>query len=228
MSLDLPVLDRIAHFDERSRSFGVRQLIGDTPRYKRVWAPRIFGPLDQGREGACVGFAWAGELAATPHKHLVDNESARAMYELARAEDRAMGNHFPEGASILAGAKAVRTAGYVVKYHWAFGIDDVIDCLVRKGPVILGINWYASMYETNAHGLVEIHGPIVGGHAIMAHGYWPNHPDFGDCIVWTNSWGIEYGLNGRGYIRVNDLKRLLHEDGEACIPTDVPVRKLVM
>jgi hypothetical protein len=223
---ELPVLNRIPHFDNRSRNFAVRQLIGSTARYKRVWAPRILGPLDQGREGACVGFSWAAELAATPHRHLVDNNTGKRIYEWARVEDRAMGNNWPEGASVLAGAKACLKTGYIGKYYWAFGIDDVIDALVRKGPLVLGINWRESMYQTTKDGLVQLYGRTVGGHAIMANGYWPKHPIFNeDVVVWTNSWGMDYGVKGRGFIRVSDLATLLSEDGEACIPTDLPVKR---
>jgi C1A family cysteine protease len=109
-------------------------------------------------------------------------------------------------------------------YAWAFGLNDVLQTLMRKGPVILGINWYDSMYETSLDGLVTVGGPLVGGHCIMVNGYIPNHPSFGECVLWTNSWGREYGVNGRGYVKVSDLDRLLKEDGEACIPTDMPVR----
>lgn len=217
-----PKLDRIPYFDERSRAFSVSNIIRKVPiRKKRVWTPRDY-PLDQGAEGACVGFAWAGELASTPVKYMVDNQFARGLYGKAQAEDRAMGNNWPEGASILAGAKAAKNAGLISRYHWAFGIEQVIDTIVAKGPVVLGIWWYDSMYETYENGKVKVSGQRVGGHAIMAHGYWPNHPGFGeDVIMWTNSWGTGYGRNGIGAIRVTDLDKLLQDNGEACVPTDI-------
>jgi hypothetical protein len=217
-------LGRIPHFDERSREYPVRALFlaPPSPPRKRIWTPRS-EPLDQGREGACVGFSWSAELAANPWKHPVDDASAFALYQAAREQDRAVGNNFSEGASILAGAKACHKAGKITAYRWAFGIDDVCETLMRRGPVVLGIAWYESMYETLEGGLVTIGGACVGGHAILAHGIWPAHPLHGDVIVWTNSWGSAYGENGRGYIRVADLDRLLKEDGEACIPVDAKI-----
>jgi hypothetical protein len=219
-----PKLGRIPHFDERSRGFKIRSLFDATPFVprKRVWKLLNNLPLDQGTEGACVGFGWAAELGCTPVRHYVDNSFARKLYEEARTQDRQMGNHWSEGASVLAGARAVQKSQYVSRYHWAFDIQDVIESLVRKGPVVLGVNWYEDMYSTNSDGLVQIGGNIVGGHCILANGFWPDHPKFhADVVVWTNSWGPSYGINGAGYIRVSDLTRLLREDGEACIPTDL-------
>jgi len=188
-------------------------------RRKRVWSTPS-EPFDQGNEGACVGFGWAGELSATPHRHPNTNATARTIYALARQRDRAMGNNWPEGASVLAGAKTCLEEKLITAYHWAFGIDDVIDALIVKGPVVLGLPWYEGMYETDNKGLVDVSGPFVGGHCIVAVGYWPNHPDFGEVVKWRNSWGLSYGIDGDGYIKTSDLAILLGKQGEACIPTD--------
>lgn len=218
-----PILDRVEHFDERSRQYPINRLLsGTVPRRAKVWRAR-WSPLDQGKEGACVGHGFSGCLAATPHRHRVDNASAFGLYGQAQAQDRAMGNHWPAGASILAGAKAAVADGRVASYRWAFDLDSVIDALVQHGPVVLGIEWRADMYRTTADGLVQVTGPVVGGHAIMANGFLPRHPVHGEVVVWTNSWGAGYGLRGRGFIRVADLDVLLQARGEACIPTDRPL-----
>jgi hypothetical protein len=222
----MPILDRIPHFDERSRQFPVRSLFEGkflAPR-KRVWRPTL-EPLDQGSEGACVGFAWAGELGATPIQHTVDDDYARVLYAQARTQDRAMGNYWPEGASVLAGAKAAQARGLISRYHWAFGILDVRDTIIRKGPVVLGVNWYESMYypepmPSTGMPLVRVEGSVIGGHAILCNGYIPNHREYGDVYVLRNSWGPGWGVNGSAVIRSADLIRLLAENGEACIPTD--------
>ncbi len=218
-----PKLDRIPHFDERSRHFPVRAVMPRTvERVKRIWpVTDVSFPLDQGAEGACVGFGWSGELSADPVRFDTSNTTARELYEQARAIDRQMGNNWTEGASVLAGAKACVAQGKVGAYRWAFGIDDVIDTLVSTGPVVLGVNWHQSMYRTAAGGLVVVDGPIVGGHCILALGYWPAHPTHGDVVVWLNSWGPGYGENGIGYISVAKLDQLLRAGGEACIATDV-------
>lgn len=216
----LPRLDRQVYFDERSRNYGVRELLPRTiTRKRKIWGPRNH-PLDQGQEGACVGFSWTGELAATPQRHKVNNVYALDLYESAQAEDRLMGNNWDEGASVLAGAKAAQLDEKITEYRWAFGIDEVIDTICTSGPVVLGINWYDSMYGTGVGYTVKVRGSIAGGHAIMANGYEPDYLSMGPHVMLTNSWGVHWGKRGRGYIPVGDLDMLLREQGEACIPRD--------
>jgi hypothetical protein len=220
-----PILDRVEHFDDRSRNYAISDLLAPAPveRRQQIWTPRA-SPLDQGREGACVGFAFSGELAALPWKYEVDNAFAITLYQQAREQDRAMGNNWAAGASLLAGAKACQSRGLIGEYRWAFGVDDVINTLISHGPVILGIPWLSDMYETSQYGLVKVSGQQVGGHAIMANGYLPAHPTLGgEVVMWTNSWGADYGLNGVGYIRPQNLALLLSRGGEACVPTDRPI-----
>src|ERR1044072_7987713 len=132
----------------------------------------------------------------------------------------------PQSRLILlqAGMKAGVKLGYSTSSYWAFGIDDVIDCIVRQGPILLGISWFESMSNPDSDGFIPVDfGGSSSGHCIMANGYWPRHPDFGDVIVLTNTWGSDWGLRGRGYIHVSALGRLLQMDGEAVKPHDVAI-----
>jgi len=221
-----PVLDRIPHLDHRSRGFGVSEVVPRQARRESMWRyPE--NRIDQGAEGACVGFGWANELQGDPVRVAgIGNQFARELYGLSQQIDRERHNlHFPEGATVLAGAKATQQLGYQDAYRWAFGVDQVIDALVGHGPVVLGVNWYAGMYNTRPSGLVEIDGPLVGGHCITLFGYHPGMRIRGEgwfkrheVVAWVNSWGPSYGVRGIGYVKVEDLDRLLREQGEACVP----------
>jgi hypothetical protein len=219
----MPKLDRIPHFDPRSRNFGVRELLPRrVERRQRLWALPAGYPLNQGDLGACIGHGYCGELAADPVVIPgADQAFAFRLYELARTEDRKMGNYWDEGASMLAGAKAAKNGGWISAYRWAFGIDDLVDTLAEIGPVVLGISWRENMFDTTLDGLVDIGGSVAGGHCILANGYWPDHPKHGEVVVLTNSWGRSWGLNGVGFIRVPDLAALLEDQGEAAIVVDV-------
>lgn len=218
--------DRVPFFDARSRDFPVRPLLSGRPARELapmesvVWTAGPPVPLDQGSEGACTGFGLAHELGSEPEMVPdVTDEVALDLYRKARIHDRAMGNDFPAGASMLATAKAAVGTGYISGYRWAFSIEDTLDAIVECGPVLLGIWWYASMYETAEDGLIGIDwSRPVGGHCIMAHGFWAGHPRYGDLVMVRNSWGPDYGYYGVGYLRVDDLARLLADRGEACVP----------
>ena len=145
--------------------------------------------LDQGKEGACVGFAWTYELIAEPFPTTsLGDSTAKELYGLAKTLDDMEGEDY-EGSSVLGGAKAVEGQGYLSGYRWAFNFDDLVRALSYRGPVVLGINWYESMYETHPDGYVKIDGDVAGGHAILARGVDMER----QALLLRNSWGAEWG-----------------------------------
>lgn len=223
-AFQLPKVDAILWKDDRSRSYGVRRRLTVTKREKVIWTPpqKSYLPLNQGSEGACVGFGWSGELQVPPVEIPVSNEFARSLYQGARRVDKRDGRFYNEGATVLAGAKYARQQRWISEYEWCFGMEDLTDTLVHRGPVVLGINWYAGMYAPDQNNRVWVNGELAGGHCILCIGFWPNHHLFGDCFVLLNSWGRGWGDNGMGYITASDMNRLLvTEQGEACIARDI-------
>lgn len=229
-------LDRLVEFDDRSRSFVAVAGIEQNSFRSYTWSCDTYN--DQGREGACVGFAWSHELAARPKVVPTDNITALAIYSRAKALDEWPGEDY-SGTSVLAGVKALQEYSnskglpYIQEYRWAFGIQDVLRVIGYRGPVVLGINWYSNMYSPDANDMIHASGEIVGGHAILANGVKivkldPNTPypvtDFAgidldkSLVRLHNSWGTGYGLGGDAFISVRDLDKLLQDDGEACIP----------
>jgi hypothetical protein len=220
-----------AGYDERNRSFPVRELLpaGAVQRKPTFWAmPNGPYPLDQGREGACTGFGMAQELAAGPVVFPnVDNAYAMARYRRNQEEDRKMGLNFPDGATVLATMKAAKADNLITGYRWCFGVDDVVDTLCTTGPVCLGISWRSAMFHTSDEGKVSIDGQEVGGHFIDLLGY-DEHPVWGPVAPWINSWGFSYGVSeprlnvhkGIGWLALSDLATLLAADGEAVVPSD--------
>lgn len=202
------------HKDKRSRKFPIRELLG-APRKLRsyTWACDTF--LDQGREGACVGFAWAHELAAKPFiiKN-VTNKTGHDIYKAAQKLDQWPGENY-EGTSVLAGAKAVKNLHAIEEYRWAFGLDDVLQTLAYYGPVVLGVNWFEGMYSPDTHGFIHVTGRKVGGHAILARGINVKEK----YIRLHNSWGKKWGMDGDCFLSFDDLGVLLKQRGEACIIT---------
>ena len=207
-----PKLDRVVHFDEESRKFPITAIVPPKPR-SYTW--RCDTWLDQGQEGACVGFSWAHELAGKPKPVKdVTNILAQAIYQDAQKNDEWPGENY-EGSSVLGGAKAVQAMGYIGEYRWAFGLDDLILALGHAGPAVLGINWYEGMFTPDADGFVRPgNSAIAGGHAILAIGVSVK----GKYVKLHNSWGRDWGHNGEAKITFEDLDRLLHEQGEACVP----------
>jgi len=215
-------LDRLAEFDERSREYPIRALVTEqVPLRSFGWRCPTW--LDQGQEGACVGFSWSHELAAYPVPiEDVDDAFARGVYKEAQERDDWPGEDY-EGTSVLAGAKTIAARGYMGEYRWAFGVDDALRALGYQGPVVIGIPWYESMFEPHPSGLVEVTPGGGGGHAILVRGVSLKARLKGEhgpmqVVRLRNSWGRDWGLDGDCYIRVEDFEALLKAEGDCCVP----------
>lgn len=206
-------LDRRVQFDAKSRSFPIRTLLA--PKAPRSFTWSCYANLDQGQEGACVGFAWAQELAARPL--VVANATerlAQGIYAEAKKLDEWEGEEY-SGTSVLAGAKVLCQQGWMDEYRWAFGLDDLILAVGYKGPAVLGLNWYEGMFQPDPKGYIHPSGSLAGGHAILCRSVNVKQRRF----MLHNSWGVGWGsYKGAAWISFEDMDRLLHEAGEACIP----------
>lgn len=207
----MPLLDRRVEFDPKSRSFPIRTLIQAKQPRSYTWS--CTAHLDQGQEGACVGHAFAHDIAARPKVRPADSVLAFRLYRYAQQLDEWEGGSY-SGTSVLAGAKAVQRLGYVREYRWAFSLDETLLAIGYTGPVVLGLNWYGGMWNPDDKGFIHVTGSLSGGHAILAHGVSLKS----ESVLLRNSWGQSWGVNGGCRISFTDLDRLLHEDGEACVP----------
>lgn len=214
-------LARLRHFDERSRSYPVRAYLkAKTPR-SFTWSCERH--LDQGEEGACVGFSVTHELIARPSviANLGAKFAVEKIYWAAQRLDEWNGGSYPgarpkyDGTSVLCGIKAAKNLGYILEYRWAFGLKDLVMAVGHIGPAVLGLNWYEEMFDVKSCGHLHVGGDAAGGHAILCKGVDVE----GRFFILHNSWGPRWGRKGDARISWDEMERLLHEDGEAVIPT---------
>jgi hypothetical protein len=208
-----PRLDRVVEFDERSRAYPVRAVISSTKPRSYTWKPGDV-VLDQGREGACVGFSIAQELAARPAPVSgVTSQHALSIYHRAQQIDEWPGEAY-DGTSVLAGMKAAVEAGYFEGYRWAFGEEDLALAVGYNGPAVIGVPWYTGMFEPDENGYVRPEGQLAGGHAILVYGIDVKNGRY----KLRNSWGADWGMDGDCFISRASMRQLLSQQGEAVIP----------
>lgn len=214
-------LGRRPEFDEKSKGFSVRTLLGPRtttlPEKGRTWT--CTSVLDQGNEGSCVGHGFAHELIASPAPvKTIDHDDAVKFYKAAQKVDQWPGESY-SGTSVLAGAKALTSRGWYGEYRWAFDWTDALHALVNIGPIVIGVNWYEGM-DTPRHvhdreaPWITASGAVRGGHCVAVIGYLK----YRNAVKIINSWGEGWGLKGRALLSVGDFKRILEEDGECCVP----------
>jgi hypothetical protein len=219
-------LDRVPQWDSKNENYNEREILEAfaVPQAgPRSYGWRLLYWLDQGDEGACVGFSWTHELGAWPAPVVVTDEFARGVYHEAQQLDEWPGEAY-EGTSVLGGAKAVHGRGYMEEYRWATSMDDLVLAVGYHGPAVIGVNWLDSMFNPRPSGLVDTSGNVAGGHAILIVGV-SLHPRLQNerltepVFRLRNSWGRSWGHNGDCYVKVSDMPKLFDSGNiEACIP----------
>lgn len=219
-------LDRIAMYDRRSLDFPVQGALNAEQQKlisKKWTAPEGTPVLDQGREGACVGFGVTHELIFYPVPiRGLDNGFAREkIYWVAQEADPWPGGSYPnaspvyEGTSVLYGVKAAADLGYYKQYSWATSEKELALGVGYLGPAIIGVDWYEGMFEPDSNGFIHASGDKAGGHCCLIIGV---NVKSGYYTI-RNSWGSGWGDGGNAKISRTDMASLMDDNGEACIVT---------
>lgn len=183
--------------------------------FTKKWDDYAF--LDQGSDGACVGFGTSGELAAEPESVKdISNTFALQFYHDAQRIDEWPGEDY-EGTSVLAGAKVAVNRGYYSSYLWADNEADMARTVSNYGPVIIGIDWYDGMMDPDTKGFLHPTGNVVGGHCVVVIGI---DAENGFYTI-RNSWGQYWGINGEAKISRADMATLISANGDVCKPVRV-------
>jgi len=209
--------------DERSRAYRIGSAVASKaiPR-ERMW--KFHGrKMNQGREGACVGFGCVHGLLHDPPPIPASINTptfAIDIYHKAQRIDPWPGGAYPgavkfyEGTSMLAGAKTLVNVGLIENYYWSFSEEEFRRAILTHGVGFVGTKWYSGMNITNRNGVIRVRGSFVGKHLYIVRGY---NPTMGYRIL--NSWGVGWGQGGEAWISRKEMARLLKDGGEAFFVT---------
>ncbi len=207
--------------DERDKGFMMAAMIpAASDRTYRYWWPGGWWG-DQGTQPHCVGFSWMHWTEDGPFTHVPKSPNANPVmdpvwvYNEAQLVDEWPGTNYA-GTSVRAGAKILRREGYIQSYHWAWNADTVVRAILETGPVVVGTRWYRDMFYPDEQGRIGIGGLDMGGHAYCLDGV---NTKTGWVRI-KNSWGRNWGKKGYGYIQIDDLDKLIKDDGEACLAVE--------
>ena len=169
---------------------------------------------NQGNTPQCVGYAWAHWIEDGPvgHDGLPPIVHPTLIYREAQKIDEWVGENY-DGTSVRGGAKYLKTTNKISSYLWTYDINVLINTLLTNGPVVVGTNWYTSMFTPDRNGLIRVLGRKAGGHAYIINGVDTKTKLFRI----KNSWGKNWGKSGHAYISFTDMARLIKENGEVCL-----------
>jgi hypothetical protein len=213
-------LGRIKSIDPGDQNFLMAHLLQleGTP-HPTPWQLRNL--LDQGNEGSCTGFGSAHFLQAAPYMHKLTYDFARGIYLEARRNDEWPGEDY-EGSSVRGAMKAMVKLGLITgSYVWAWDLETMKRHLLYRGPVVIGVSWYAGMMSTDAKGFITPIGGVVGGHCVCVT-YYSSKKDY---FLGPNNWGTAWGKKGWWRMRGEHMQHLIEQDGGE-VASAVEVRKV--
>jgi hypothetical protein len=230
-----PGLGRIQHHDPRNLAYA-HGVLPTSAIQSAVWA-RHTPILDQGQLGSCTGNALTGALGTDSAgrtasaqvtvkadskgifkagTYTLDEDFAVLAYELNTRLDGIKGQYRPDdtGSSGPACGKTAQQLGLTAGYTHAFTYDALRSAL-QTGPVLIGIPWYNSMFDPKSDGQIVVvtSSGLAGGHELLIREY----DAVNDCVWADNSWGVSWGVQGRGYLRGADLRALLSDGGDVTV-----------
>lgn len=196
------VFGRIVVPDDRDHRFSIEPR--KTSRVSRFWEDELV--LDQGSTSSCVGQAWSHWLSSPPIEQFL---RPLGIYDVCKFFDEWEGEEY-DGTSVRAGAKILKMLGLISEYRWATSIDALAYSVLEEGPVVVGTDWYEGM---DNGGVLKATGRILGGHAWLIDGVNTETKMF----RMKNSWGKDWGDQGRALVPFDQMQILLSSNGEVCL-----------
>jgi hypothetical protein len=210
-----PLGRAMVHHDPMNRLFAALEDPGRPARARNLpWYRRsIFDQLsDDCTMNMAVGVLRETHPHAKLYKPLLDAYDTAtervAGYQASQDFDPWPGRDYA-GTSTDAPFRLLRSLGIIPRWRWLFGFEEMKEWLLHYGPVGIGVNWYEQMFYPDDKGRIVIGGQLAGGHAVEAL-YWS--PRYGTRV--PNSWGPEWGQNGRCWVPDEMMIELLGQQGE--------------
>lgn len=207
---------RLHALDRRDAKFAITAR--KSKRTNRYWQGSVV--TNQGNMPSCVGHAWCHWLSCEPRPAYLAGDY---LYKLCQFVDEWPGEDY-EGTSVRAGAKIAAGMGILSAYEWAKTKDALVYTLLERGPVVAGTSWYSGMMDDSS-GLVDASGDNLGGHAYLVDGINLKTGLARIKCAWWNSSTQPWGIQGRVNIDIDQLWRLVADDGEACLGVKNDVRR---
>lgn len=215
-------LGRLEIEDTRDQDYPARRLIPAmldeegqeaVDRGWRYWWDRGWWG-NQGSTPQCVAYAMLHLLEDGPWTKRPYTPGAgpiinpALVYREAQKRDEWPGENY-DGTSARGACKYLLERGVITEYRWCFSLEDVVDVLLRYGPVSFGTWWMTGMFTPDEHGFIYPTGSSAGGHQVHVNGVNVRE----EKLRIKNSWGRGWGKNGSCWMRFNDFRFLLERAG---------------
>lgn len=217
MSTEERSFGRIEIYDQRDENYLAAPFLNQLPNLQlssRYWYADGWAG-DQRNTPECTAYSWLGFLHDGPvvqesfvQKPMYDTTQ---LYKKFQENDGIQGVY--QGSTVRAGAKVLKKLGFLKEYRWARDVNEVVKALLVLGPVVVGSKWYSDMMHPDSYGRITVSGASNGGHAYLLNGVDTTK----NLFRIKNSWGNRWGIQGHGFIDINDFEKLMKDGGDVCI-----------
>jgi len=172
--------------------------------------------FDQKNTSMDVGCAWTSYLSTKmPLEELgmTEAEFARSLYHMAQSDDPWGKKTEKEGAygtSVIAAGNILESQSFFQRLIWTDDVYDLSNYILSRGSAIVASRWTTEMNSVDPNGFVRPNGAYEGNHCWLVYGV----DDVWETFFALNSWGRQYGKDGKFLIKFADMKRIL-QDGFA-------------
>lgn len=164
--------------------------------------------LNQDSDPHCVGFSIANFGINEPVNTIYTNADGHKFYYEAKVFD---GEPMKEnGSTIRSAVKVMKNNGQIDAYAFAPNVETIKWWVLNRGPLVVGTLWTEEMLEPDKDNIIHVDSNVVGGHAYLITSY-----DESGYFGIQNSWGSDWGFNGKAYISEDDFEKLYFRGGEA-------------
>lgn len=213
-------LDVSLREDPRNGSFLMGAVLSPVqPAVSKLWKIPASNRLDQGREGACVGYAGAHLFGTEPIIQKVTNKIARAFYKGAQKNDEWAGENY-EGSSINGLMRFLKQRGDIGEYRWISSLVELQKTIANHGPVVVGSAWKEGCFSPNRAGFIRFTGSSKGGHATEWVGV--NMED--EYFTIQQSWGLSHGIQGQVKMSFAETEKLLRTYPQIAFASKNPLK----
>lgn len=200
--------------DYNLRAFMPRGILKTTFITHKLW--QFWGTtLDQELTNHCVGMAMAHFGINLPINTKYTKEDAHDFYYKCKVEDGMPDEE--NGTYIRSAVKVLKDEGRINTYAFARDMETIKWWLLNRGPLIVGTIWTVGMLTPDEKYKIYSSGDIVGGHAYII-----NEWTFDDYLGIVNSWGQNWGKEGKAYMHVDEFAKIFYYDGEAVTALELP------
>lgn len=126
------------------------------------------------------------------------------------------------GATTDDSMRAARYFNIIAEWRNAQSMQDILDWLAFKGPMIIALDWDDGFFRPDANGFVRPVGNIVGGHQFLCNGY-DESAGIVKHLKCPNSWGDVWGVRGNFNLPLDVAEDFIfNRRGQAVATLEVP------